>query len=369
MLSEHGYRAGGRTGLVDLVIDGLHSPWADELIAGAVDAAAEADCSIAVNRVRSPADLAAGLDRIVARGTDGVLTVLHLPRDAALQRLAAASIPLVVIDPAEEPGDGIRPVGATHWYGGLTATRHLLDLGHRRIATIAGPEQNWSVRARLDGYRTALAQAGLPVLEPLVGSDRFTPYGGRRQTLELLGLAEPPTAVVAGNDGQAFGVLQALAQRGLTAPGDMSVVGFDDVPVASWATPALTTVRQPLAAMAATAFRMLRLRAESEAAQPDQIELATTLVVRSSTAPPRLPDSGGKCPPRASAAAPSSPYVRSTSRAPAAPVAAFAAGRPRAEHRRARPSGRDGSRQPAATTAPHPTSSPPRSSHFPWRHA
>jgi DNA-binding LacI/PurR family transcriptional regulator len=89
---------------------------------------------------------------------------------------------------------------------------------------------------------------------------------------------------VAGNDPQAFGVLQALGERGLRAPGDLSVVGFDDVPVASWATPALTTVRQPLAAMAATAFRMLRAR--PSAGQPHHIELATTLVIRESTGPP-----------------------------------------------------------------------------------
>jgi DNA-binding LacI/PurR family transcriptional regulator len=284
LLSEHGYRTGRRTGLADLVIDGLHSPWADELLAGAVDAAAEADCAIVVNRVRSPEEFAAVIDRIVARGTDGVLTVLHLPRGPVLERLAAQGVPLVVVDPAEEPGDGVRSVGATHWYGALTATRHLLDLGHRRIAAITGPGENWSVRVRLDGYRAALAQAGVPVAEGLVRADRFTPAGGRRQALDLLALREPPSAVVAGNDAQAFGVLQALAERGVRAPQDMSVVGFDDVPVAEWATPALTTVRQPLAAMAATAFRMLRLSTESGAAQPDQVELATTLVIRASTA-------------------------------------------------------------------------------------
>ena len=92
---------------------------------------------------------------------------------------------------------------------------------------------------------------------------------------------------MAGNDSQAFGVLQALGERGLRAPDDLSVIGFDDVPVATWATPALTTVRQPLAAMAATAFRMLRVGpATACGAEPHHIELATTLVIRESTAPP-----------------------------------------------------------------------------------
>ena len=123
--------------------------------------------------------------------------------------------------------------------------------------------------------------------EGLVRRSDFSLSGGRAQAGELLSLPQPPTAVVAGNDGQAFGVLQALGERGLRAPDDLSVVGFDDVPVASWATPALTTVRQPLAAMAATAFRMLRSDPATAAGEPHHIELATTLVIRESTAPPR----------------------------------------------------------------------------------
>jgi DNA-binding LacI/PurR family transcriptional regulator len=111
-------------------------------------------------------------------------------------------------------------------------------------------------------------------------------HGGRRQATALLSLAERPTAIVAANDAQAFGVLQALRDLGLRAPEDLSVVGFDDVPVAAWAAPPLTTIRQPLAAMAATAFRMLRA-GEPGTAQADHVELATSLVVRDSTAPPR----------------------------------------------------------------------------------
>ena len=91
---------------------------------------------------------------------------------------------------------------------------------------------------------------------------------------------------MAGNDAQAFGVLQALGELRLRAPDDVSVVGFDDVPVAAWAAPALTTIRQPLAAMAATAFRMLRDSGNDSTAQAHHVELATTLVIRDSTAPP-----------------------------------------------------------------------------------
>jgi DNA-binding LacI/PurR family transcriptional regulator len=290
LLRSQGYRvaSGFRSGVADLLIGDLHGPWAEELIRGAVEAAQEAGYSIIVTTVRSAAQFAQWIDHARARGTDGVLTVLFLPPPPERRKLAAAHIPLVVIDPPEEPGDDIRSVGTTNWHGGVTATRHLAGLGHRRIAAIGGPERFWSSRARLDGYRTALLRAGLPVDEALVCRDEFSVSGGRRQARHLVERPDPPTAIVAGNDSQAFGVLQALGERKLRAPADMSVVGFDDV-IASWATPALTTVRQPLAAMAATGFRMLHMGAAGSPAQPQHVELATTLVTRDSTAPPRAP--------------------------------------------------------------------------------
>lgn len=286
LLRRDGYQVASRLGfgVVDLLIATLHTPWAEELLRGTVQAADETGASVVVSTVDSPGGFTAWLNRATARGTDGALTVLNLPDSGELQRLAAARIPLVVIDPPGEPGPGIRSVGTTNWQGCLTATRHLIELGHRRIAIIGGPEELWSSRARLAGYRAALEAAGLTAAGELIRRDLFCAEGGRRQARELLALPRPPTAIVAGNDPQAFGVLQALGERGLRAPGDLSVVGFDDVPVASWATPALTTIRQPLAAMAATAFRMLYTR--PGAGEPHHIELATTLVIRDSTGPP-----------------------------------------------------------------------------------
>ncbi len=290
LLRQHGYQVASRIGfaVVDLLMAAHYSPWAEELLRGAVEAAAQEATGVVVTIARSPREVGRWLDSVTARGTDGALCVLHLPAGRELRRLAAAGIPLVVIDPPEEPSEQVRSVGTTNWLGGLTATRHLLDLGHRRVATITGPVGLWSSRARLDGYRAALQAAGLAVDERLVRHDEFTAAGGRRQARELLALPEPPTGIVAGNDSQAFGVLQEAGARGLRVPADLSVVGFDDVAVASWATPPLTTVRQPLAAMAATAFRMLRSGPAAGAAEPHHIELATTLIVRESTGPPGL---------------------------------------------------------------------------------
>src|ERR1700722_17667234 len=289
LLRQHGSEVARRLGfgVVDLLIADLHSPWAEELLRGTMEVANEVGTSVIVTTVHTPQEFADWLGRATARGTDGALCVLPLPGSRELHRRAAARIPLVAIDPPVEPGDAIRSVGTTNCLGGMTATRHLIELGHRRIAIIGGPPGLWSSQARLDGYRAALQAAGLDVDESLIRRDDFSLSSGRAQARELLSLPQPPTAVVAGNDGQAFGVLQALGERGLRAPDDLSVVGFDDVPVASWSTPALTTVRQPLAAMAATAFRMLRSDPATAVGEPHHIELATTLVIRESTGPPR----------------------------------------------------------------------------------
>jgi DNA-binding LacI/PurR family transcriptional regulator len=289
LLRSHGYQvvAGMRFGLADLLIGSLHGPWAEELIRGAVDAAREAGHSIVVTPVSTGAEFSDWVERAARRGTDGLLSVLYLPTAAERNRLAGAHIPLILVDPPTEPGSDIRSVGTTNWQGGLTATRHLAELGHRRIGAIGGPERFWSANARLDGYRTALMRSGLPVDEDLVVRGEFSVPDGRDLARQLLDRPSPPTAIVAGNDNQAFGVLQALGERGLRVPDDVSLVGFDDA-VAAWATPPLTTIRQPLAAMTAAAVRMLRMDADGVAAQPQHVELATTLVVRESTGPPRV---------------------------------------------------------------------------------
>jgi DNA-binding LacI/PurR family transcriptional regulator len=298
LLRRRGYQPGARLdfGVVDLLLPfgkglprtGQHDPWAEQLIHGTVEAAAEAGHSVVVTPVSSAEEFDRWLELATVRGTHGALSVVHLPDGAELQQLSVAGIPVVVIDPGAEPGPDVKSVGTTNWQGGLTATRHLIELGHRRIAVIGGLPRLWSSQARVDGYRSAMLEAGLAVDEGLVCHDMFGAAGGRRQAARLLSLAERPTAIVAANDGQAFGVLQALRDLGLRAPEDLSVVGFDDVPVAAWAAPPLTTVRQPLAAMAATAFRMLREgRPGGAGAQAHHVELATSLVVRDSTAPPR----------------------------------------------------------------------------------
>jgi LacI family transcriptional regulator len=138
---------------------------------------------------------------------------------------------------------------------------------------------------RVEGYRAALGRAGIPVDERLVRFTEFCTEGGREGARAVLDLPDPPTAIFAGSDMQALGVYQEAAARGLRIPEDLSVVGFDDIAFAELASPPLTTVRQPLARMAAEAVRLLLDADDHMPGPPPRVELATHLVVRGSTGP------------------------------------------------------------------------------------
>jgi LacI family transcriptional regulator len=177
-------------------------------------------------------------------------------------------------------------VGATNWAGGLAATEHLLSLGHRRIGAIAGPGDYLCSRARADGYRSALERAGIRFDPALVRNGDFRHEGGFLRGSELLDLPDPPSAIFAGSDQQAFGLYESARQRGLRVPQDLSVVGFDDLPVARWVSPPLTTVRQPLAEMGRAAAEMLGDLIDGRPLRANRVELSTELIVRESAAPP-----------------------------------------------------------------------------------
>ena len=132
--------------------------------------------------------------------------------------LTARGIPFVIIDPAGDPAQDIPSVGSANWSGGLAATRHLLELGHRRIAAITGPDSVMCALARLDGYRAGMSSARVPIAPEWIRFGDFQRDGGERHASELLRLADPPTAIFAGNDAQALGVLHAAAALGWTVP-------------------------------------------------------------------------------------------------------------------------------------------------------
>jgi len=281
-LREHGYRrpsAPANASLLDVVFNELESPWAMEIIKGVEEVARENDLGVVLSAQEGPGAIGRSwVDAVASRRSAGLILVVSELTPAQIGRLTARSIPFVVVDPAGEPAAGVPSVGATNWNGGLSATRHLLELGHTRIGMIGGPPSMLCSRARVDGYRAALETAGLTVDPDLVRWGTFHVEAGFEQGSALLDLPQPPTAIFAGSDLQAFGVYEAARVKGIDIPQDLSVVGFDDLPMARWVGPPLTTIRQPLTEMAATAARLVLGQAEDR-----RVELATTLEVRQST--------------------------------------------------------------------------------------
>ncbi|RKT19898.1 LacI family transcriptional regulator [Streptomyces sp. 1114.5] len=293
LLHRHGYRRRGNrqaSPLLELVFHELESAWAVEVIRGVENAVREEGLSIVLSESaerHGPGQ--SWVDGVLARRPTGVVLVLSDLDRSLREQLARRDIPFVVMDPAGDPGQDVPAVGTTNWDGGLAATRHLLDLGHRRIGLIGGPARMMCSRARTDGYRAALDMAGIPYDPELVREGDFHHESGHRLGLDLLALRDRPTAVFAGNDLQALGLYEAARERGLRIPEDLAVVGFDDLPLARWVGPPLTTVRQPLTEMAETATRLVIDLARGVRPGTLRVDLATSLVVRSSTAPPRPP--------------------------------------------------------------------------------
>lgn len=296
LLDRHAYPRGRRrgatpVGLVDIVFDELDSPWAVEIIRGAEEIAHANGTGTVVSAIHARSDSARQwLENLERRRSEGVVLVVDELTPGQRARLGALGVPCVVIDPRGEPDPEVPSIGAANWAGGLAATQHLVDLGHRRIAIISGPSGMLCSRARLDGYRGALETIGLPVDPEFVRHGDFHHESGYLWAGRLLDLPRPPTAIFAGSDQQAYGAYEAARERGLRIPQDLSIVGFDDLPVSRWLSPPLTTIRQPLAEMGALAVRMLFRLARGETLETRRVELATDLVLRESTAPPRSPD-------------------------------------------------------------------------------
>jgi DNA-binding LacI/PurR family transcriptional regulator len=291
LIRRHGYRRQRRrvtaSALVEVVFHALGGDYPIEMIKGVDQVAREHHLAVVISDMQQRSGPGPGwIEGVLSRRPAGVIAVFSGLTGEQRDQLVTRDIPIVLLDPSGDPGPGVPSVGAGNWSGGLSATRHLLDLGHRRIAVITGPDWALSSRARLDGYRTALDLAGVPVDPELIGSGDFIIEGGLAQAHRLLRLPDPPTAIFACNDGEAVGVYRAAYELGLRIPGDLSVVGFDDLPSVQWAVPPLTTVRQPLTEMAATATAMLMKLAQGEPLAQTRVELGTELIVRASTAPP-----------------------------------------------------------------------------------
>ncbi|MBT2530990.1 LacI family DNA-binding transcriptional regulator [Arthrobacter sp. ISL-48] len=273
-------------GLLQLVVNNFDSPWVLETMEGVEAAASRLGYAIAYTRAdHATAEGWRKLRESSANRLAGV--VLLAPRSGSrlVITLRSLNIPAVAIDPEVSEGLTIPSVSPASFSGALAAVGHLLGLGHRRIGIITGRGHSpGHGLARYAAYVAALHDAGLPVLPELVRDGDFSIESGLRLGGDLLDLPEPPTAIVTGSDLQALGVMNAAAQRSLKIPGDLSIVGFDDIAQAALMSPPLTTVRQPLAQLASMAVGIVT--EQQGAAVPVALEVATELVIRGTTAPP-----------------------------------------------------------------------------------
>lgn len=279
-----------RSRSVGVVIPDLTNPLFPPIVRGIEDVLTAAGYSaMIVNTDNNPDREAAHVTSLRGRQVEGMIFATARLSHPLLERLAEEGVALVLLNRKVE-GGGIPSVTADDAAGIAMAMRHLTGLGHRRIAHLAGPQWTSTGVVRLRAYRHALADAGLPVDDSLVEiCDYWTVDAGAKGLRRLLDSGSPFTALLAGNDLLAVGAYDALEERGLSCPRDLSVVGFNDIAFIDKLHPALTTVRIPQYQIGAEAARVLLERIEDPTVPAKSVLLPPSFVERQSTRPLRRP--------------------------------------------------------------------------------
>jgi LacI family transcriptional regulator len=271
-----------RTNVIGILVSDLE-PFSTELLKGAADALHGTGYELVVYSAGGLARDRIGWERRYLSRVCGTLTdgaILVTPRVVDVPTTA----PVVAVDP--HAGTSALPtIDADNLRGATLATEYLIGLGHRRIGFIAGRSDLESSRLREQGYRDALATAGIEFDPGLVRNGEYRTESSVEPARELLGLSPAPTAIFAANDLSAIGTIEAADSLGLRVPEDVSVVGFDNIPESALNQPPLTTVSQPIQRMGFEAVRMLIGLIEGTHAGPLHVTLATDLVVRRSCLP------------------------------------------------------------------------------------
>jgi LacI family transcriptional regulator len=295
ILAKSGYirkaTATRNSDMIEVVFEKFDNMWALELLTGVIQVATENGLNVVIteNGDRAHPD-STWVNKVINHQPYGIILVFSDLTKTEKNKLSRCDIPYVTVDPSGDPSPDNMSVQADNWTGGLIATRHLLALGHTRIGIITGPQEMMCSKARLDGYSAALEERGLTVEPSLIRVGDFTTQGGFREGLHLLSDSQSrPSAIFAGSDLQAMGVYEAARRLNIRIPQDLSVIGFDDLQLSGYMGPALTTIRQPLRDMAASATEMLiECRTGEEAAK--RTILPTTLIQRDSTQHPESED-------------------------------------------------------------------------------
>lgn len=271
-----------RTHTLALVLTDITNPFWTSVARGVEDTAhAQGFNVILCNTDEDEQKQAQYLSMLMRRRVDGVLLVPVTSSGEAVRPLLTQKIKVVVLD-RRLTGVAVDVVRGASIEGARHLTEHLIELGHRRIALLTGPERVSVSTERAAGYRQALEQAGIESEPGLIRYGRFTADSGEQMTREVLALR--PTALVAANNFIAMGALRALRSAGLRVPDDLSVVVFDDLPESYAAEPFLTVAAQPVYELGRTAAALLLKRiAEPSVEEPQEIVLPTQLIVRASS--------------------------------------------------------------------------------------
>ena len=274
----------GRSRLLGLLISEITNPFFPELIQGFEDSAVEHNYELLIGSTNyDTRRMEACIRRMVERNVEGVAVMTFGIEGPLLDELVTRNIPMVFVD---TPVEGARAEALLVDYdmGIGQAVAHLAELGHREIAFISGPMMQRSCQLRQEAYLKAMEHCGLPLRDRLILKGDHTLPGGTSAADSLLSMDPRPTAVLCSNDMMAIGVLRRLAAAGIQVPAELSVVGFDDIQLASYVYPALTSVRMSRNDLARGAFAVLRAYIEHPMTPARQaVHIPTSLVVREST--------------------------------------------------------------------------------------
>ncbi|MCK9286143.1 MAG: LacI family DNA-binding transcriptional regulator [Sphaerochaetaceae bacterium] len=274
----------GKTDVIGLLVPSLSNPYSLTVIQGVAEQIAQCNYELMLYTTGlSEENQKKFLQKISHKNVDGL--VVLLPRDSSALEvlLSSTDIPLVLID-HRGIDTHLHTVSVTNEKGGFDATEYLISLGHERIGFITGVMEFGCSKDRLDGYTKALEAHHIDVDQELIVNGDFTESSGFNAMCALLQHPKPPTSVFCSNDDMAIGAIRAIQHSGLRVPEDISVIGFDDTVRASMAYPSLTTIKQPLLTMGATAANLVRRLIDKEAVEPTNVVLNTELIIRNSCA-------------------------------------------------------------------------------------